>query len=271
MKFLLGKIITLFFLFAAISLQSQDCIPEKPRSYPFMVYDNTNSLSPQEVQALENELEKFSRETSNQIVVVFLSDLCGYSAADFGTELGQRWGVGKEKEDNGIVILVKPTGEKKERTAAIAVGRGLEPVISDGTAGSILRNEMIPNFKNGDYYMGVVSALKILEPLAKKEFNQTDYEKRSSGGNIGVVFLIILAAIFIIGFKSVQARSYARTNHTSFWTALMLMSFMNRGRGSWNDFHSGRGGFGGGGGGGFGGFGGFGGGSFGGGGAESNW
>ncbi|MFM7023700.1 MAG: TPM domain-containing protein [Flavobacteriales bacterium] len=266
MKFPLGKIILLFFLLLVFSMPAQDCIPEKPESYPFMVYDNTHSLSSQEVQMLEGELEKFSRETSNQIVVVFLNDLCGYSAADLGTELGQRWRVGKEKEDNGVVILIKPTGEKKERTAAIAIGRGLEPVISDGTAGSIVRDEMIPEFKKGNYFQGVVNALNIIEPLAKKEFNQADYANKQTPG-WGIVLLVVLAIIFIVGFKTVQARSYAHMNHTSFWTALMLTSFMNRGRGSWNDFHSGRGGFGGG----DSGFGGFGGGSFGGGGAESSW
>ncbi|MCX6181085.1 MAG: TPM domain-containing protein [Bacteroidetes bacterium] len=269
MKFLLVNTLSICFslLLSATSF-AQDCIPAKPTQYPFYVHDQVGALSPDQLQSLEMNLKRFDDSTSNQFVIVIVGDLCGVTASEYGTELGQRWGVGAAKKDNGLVIVIKTTEGDGGRKVAIEVGRGLEPVITDGTAKLIEKNEMIPEFKKGNIYQGLVNSLNVLMPLAKKEFNEAAYRERSSGGSIGMIFLIVLAAIFIIGFKSVQARSYAQTNHTSFWTALMLMSFMNRGRGSWNDFSSGRGGFGGGSGGGFGGFGG---GSFGGGGAESGW
>ncbi len=238
-----------------------DCIPDKPTGSPFLVYDNTGTLSANEINSLENDLVNFSKTTSNQIVVVLLNDLCGYSGSEFGTALGEQWGVGKENKDNGIVILIKPTGSKSERVVAIEIGRGLEAVITDGTAKLIEKNEMIPSFKKGEIYQGIVNALNVLKPLAKKEFSEADYAKRGPG--IGMIVLVVLIIIVVIAFKFFQAKTYSQQNHVGLWQALWLMSMMNSGgvgRGSWGNFSGGSGGFGG-----------FGGGSFGGGGAESSW
>ena len=273
MKFLLINQFTLRLLtfctgiLFSISAFAQECIPEKPSRYPFYVHDKVGALSADQVATLEATLQQFNDSTSNQFVVVIVGDLCGLTASEYGTNLGEKWGVGQAKKDNGLVIVVKTTKEDGGRKVAIEVGRGLEPVITDGTAKLIEKNEMIPAFKAGDVYQGIVNALNVLMPLAKKEFNQADYVKQQSGGG-AFIFLIVLVILFVVGFKFFNARSYAQTNHTSLWTALMLTSFMNSGRGGWSDFSGGRGGFGGGGGGGFGGFGG---GGFGGGGAESGW
>ena len=61
-------------------------------------------------------MENFVKETSNEIVVVIIDDFNGYEKADIAIRLGEKWKVGKEKEDNGIVILIKPTKINGKRT-----------------------------------------------------------------------------------------------------------------------------------------------------------
>jgi len=91
-------------------------------------------LSAEEMAKLEKSLVAFSDSTSNQIVVVIVDDLQGLEPWQYATELGQAWGVGQAKEDNGVVILIKPTKEGIGRKTFIAVGYGLSAVIPDLTA-----------------------------------------------------------------------------------------------------------------------------------------
>src|ERR1041385_6723316 len=133
-KFLL---VSAFWLPVCLSFAGDNCIPEKP-SPPRLVNNLSKEfpefLSAGEEQALEEKLERFSRETSNQIVIVVVDDLCGYDANQFSTMLGEKWAVGQGKFDNGVVVMIKPTGGAGQRDAYIAVGYGLEGGIPDAIA-----------------------------------------------------------------------------------------------------------------------------------------
>src|SRR5690349_6240213 len=168
-------IVALTFWLSAVSGFADDaCIPASPT--PFRLVNNFSKtfpdfLSSAEKQALENKLQQFNKETSNQIVIVIVDDLCGYDANEFSTRIGQAWGVGQGKFDNGVVVMIKPTGGAGQREAYIAVGYGLEGVIPDITANRILDDEIFPRFKNGDFYNALDVSTDILISLAKKDFS----------------------------------------------------------------------------------------------------
>lgn len=238
------------------SFAQDNCFPARPSPARFVnnfSKELPDFLSSGEAQALESKLEQFNKATSNQIVIVIVDDLCGYDANEFSTRLGQAWGVGQDKFDNGVVLMVKPTGGAGKRAAYIAVGYGLEGAIPDVTANRILDNELLPRFKNGDFYNGLDAATSVLISLAQKEFSYTDYQKEGKNWSPFLIFIIIF--IFII-FNSFRKRGYTVDRGGR--------RFYNRG------FFGGMGGLGGGGG--FGGGGSsFGGGGFGGGGAGGSW
>ena len=257
------KLITVILLFASFAVfgQGDDCYPQKPRG---LVADQEDIFTPQEEQALEAQLQQFSNETSNQIVVVSIARLCEGDAALTATKIGENWGVGQEEFDNGIVILINSSGRK----TFIATGYGLEGAIPDATAKLIVDQELLPSFKGGDYYGGTTKAIAVISDLAKGEYNSETYQKQSRGNPLGVIipFLFIIGMWMFLMYRKTNV--YAQRNDLGFWAALMLMSQAGRSHGgSYNSFSSGSGGFGGGGGG----FGGFGGGSFGGGGAGGSW
>lgn len=265
-KYLLGVLIAVF----SFQLNAQnDCFPQRDKSNRTLVYDQSKILSSSEKSALNQRLISTSNNTSNQIVVVFTDDLCGMDMAMYATELGQLWGVGRKGEDNGIVILVKPKKGSERGQAFIAPGYGLEGVIPDATAKMVVENEMIPFFKQNNYFKGVDAALDVIIPLAKQEFNYQAYQQKVSkrrGRSSSFYWLIFVFAIFFILSKLFSARSYAQRNNIDLWTAFWMGSFLGGGfgggshRGGWNDFSGGGGGFGG-----------FGGGGFGGGGAGGDW
>ncbi len=254
--------IVLFLSFVGMS-QRPD-IPAKPN--PPRLVNNLSKefpdfISEVEKQALEAKLQAFSKETSNQIVIVIIDDLKGYEPWDFATELGEQWKVGQEKEDNGIVVLIKPTGGKGDRKTHIAVGRGLEGAIPDLTANNIVENELLPNFKVGNFYKGINDATNVLISLAKGEYNHKAYNKQNEkkGGFI-IVAIIIAIVILMIKFGP---KNNGRGGGSAF-TAGSAGFFAG-------SLFGGGGGFGGGSSSSGGGFGGFGGGSFGGGGSGGSW
>ncbi len=255
----------------------QECFPKKQTDR--MVYDNANVLSASEQESLEQRLRQFVISTSNEITVVIVPDLCGMDKAQFAIELGELWQVGQAKEDNGVVVLVKPKTADSKGEVFIATGRGLEGAIPDATAHLIVENEMIPSFRANDMAGGINKAITTLMELAIGDYDSQAYAERYKNHHKGMpAWSVIVMVLCVIGlimlFKVIQVRNYSRLNNMGFWAAWALLSSMNTPHsGSWRDFNRGGGGFGGfGGGGSGGGFGGFGGGgSFGGGGAGGSW
>ena len=253
--------IFLSFVFSAIITIA--AIPERPnppRLVNNLSVEMPDFLSDQEEALLEKKLTDFANETSNQITIVIVDDLDGDEPWSYATELGQKWGVGQGKFDNGIVILIKPTGGESQRNLFIAVGYGLEGAIPDLTTKQIRENEMYPYFKTGEFYTALDKATTVLMSLAKGEYNSAAYGKKNNKKqNLprGVVIAIIVIIIFIVIRSGKRGGGGGLTmNATSF----VLGSLLSGNRG---------GGFGGGGS--SGGFGGFGGGGFGGGGSGGNW
>jgi len=266
--FRITGVILLFIIFLAPA-GAQD-IPVRPDP-PRLVNDFAGILTPEEQQRLETKLVAFNDSTSTQILVVTVKSLQGYDKNDFAYRIGQSWGVGQKGKNNGAVVLVKPKYPNEKGEASIQTGYGLEGAIPDALAKRIVDNEMVPNFREGNYYQGIEAATSTMMSLVKGEFSAEQYDKRAKKTSSPwalVIPLIILVVIFTT-IRGSRAQGHSVGKHLPFWTALwMLGSMGGGGRGSWNDFSSGSGGFGGSGGGGFGGFGG---GSFGGGGAGGSW
>jgi uncharacterized protein len=255
------KILSTIFLFLAVFISAQ--IAQRPS--PQKLYNNLSKEFPDflrsdQAQILEEKLEQFSNQTSNQICVVIVDDLNGTDAADYATKIINEWGVGKKESNNGIVILVKPTGGAGGRDLFIAIGYGLEGAIPDLTTKRIRENEMYPYLKSGDNFAALDKATDVLMKLAKGEINKEDYSRRNSNGKQikpgTILIIIIIIIIFIIKgfFGGGGGRTFSRGGSTIFWGGGF-----------------GGGGFGGGRSGGGGGFGGFGGGSSGGGGSGGSW
>jgi len=121
---------------------------------------------------------------------------------EYATEIGEKWGVGKAEEDNGIILLIKPTEKTSRREVFIAVGRGLESVVPDLTANEIVQNELLPNFKNQAYFEGVKQAVKVLSELSKGEYSHNKYSKKNKKGDFlsgifTVLFILILVILLI--------------------------------------------------------------------------
>ncbi|MCU0366909.1 MAG: TPM domain-containing protein [Bacteroidales bacterium] len=261
-------------LFVSLTAGAQMLLqrPEPPR----LVNDFAGLLQPSEVQSLENKLVAFSDSTSNQIAVVIVNDLQGNDRSSFAYRVGKEWGVGQSDFNNGLVVLVKTKTASSDGQVFIATGYGLEGAIPDLACADIIDREMLPRFRDGDYFGGLDAATDVLMSLASGEYSYESYGQGSGNKSFGfvpgIVFLIIIIVLIAVASSGNSNNKHIRktgADNLPFW---LLMSMLGGGRshgGSWGGF-SGRGG-GGFGGGSRGGFGGFGGGGFGGGGAGGSW
>jgi uncharacterized protein len=263
----LRNIVIIFLVFSGFVF-GQD-IPQRPTP-PRLVNDFTGTLSEQQSDNLERKLVTFFDTTGNQITIVIVPSLNGYDKSEYAYAIGEKWGVGKKEFDNGVVVLVKPKTTSERGEAFIATGYGLEGAIPDAISKRIVEQEMIPRFKQNDYYGGLNAATDVLMALAAGEYSAKQYSEGSGKNGLGFFVPIIVMIIIIILISKNKNDHYTTGGKGSsssmpFWTAMWLGSTMGGSSGS--SWGGSSGGFGGGGGG----FGGFGGGSFGGGGAGGSW
>jgi uncharacterized protein len=256
------KILIIFlFIFASVLVAQVATRPNPPKLYNNLSQQFPDFLDRSEAAQLEEKLEQFSNQTSNQICVVIVDDLNGYEASEYAFEIGNSWGVGKADKDNGIVILIKPTESDGGRKIFIATGSGLEGAIPDLATKKIRDSEITPYLKKGRYYEALDKGTDVLMKLAKGEIDVVDYTRghRKEGKKLPALIIIIIVVIILLRsmFGGGGGRTISRTG-----TAFFLGSMLGGSRGG--------GGFGGGSSSG-GGWGGFGGGSFGGGGSGGSW
>jgi uncharacterized protein len=256
-------IVILFISVLSVSAQE---FPEKPNPQR-LVNDYANFLQPNEVNALENKLVQFNNETSTQIAIVIVKSLNGYDKASYSFQLAEKWGIGQKGKNNGILMLIKPKYRNEKGEVFIATGYGVEGAVPDAIAKRIVDKEIIPNFKNGNYYQGIDAAVNTMIELTIGEYTAEEYAGSGNVGSIiGPFLFFFLIIIFSIIGRIKRARHYSVGHNVPLWTALWLASSASRSSSSgWSSFSSGSGSFGGGG------FGGFGGGGFGGGGAGGSW
>jgi uncharacterized protein len=262
-----GLVMLLFLAAGSTCVYSQD-FPAKPVP-PRLVNDFAGFLNQSEMNSLENKLVAFNDSTSTQISIVIVKDLNGYDKADYAQRLAEKWGIGQKGLNNGVLILVKPKTADSRGEVQVTTGYGLGGATPDLLCGEIVDREILPSFRNGNYYEGLDKATSTLMSLARKEFSASDYQnksKKSSGKDIpfGLVIFIVVIIIAMVSKGSGGSNNrHISTGGLPFW---MLMGMMNSGRGSggsWGGFSGGSSSGGG--------FGGFGGGSFGGGGAGGSW
>lgn len=243
--------------------------PEKkfPKDYTpaAWVNDYAGILPAGEENALNSKLAAYEDSTSTQILVVTLTrELHNDMPIDLmGADIGEEWNIGQKGNDNGMIIVIYP----EEREVAIQNGYGLEQFIPDAISKRIIENEILPNFRNQEYFEGLDLATNVIFSLLSGEFTAEQYAQQTGGSAAPFGFLIILVLFFIFFGQSRRNRAHGIGKDLPLWMALtMLSGSNNRHRGSFGNFNSGSGSFGG-----FGGFGGGGGGSFGGGGARGSW
>ena len=252
-------------LFLALPLGAADWKSLKPQGY---VSDFANALDASSKVALENYAAEVEQSTGAQLAFVTVTSLENEPVEDVSYALFRAWGIGKKKDDNGILFLLSIN----DRKSRLEVGKGLEAVLPDGLDGLLL-TQMRPALRQGEYGQALFTAAQSIGTIIAKDKNVTiqatlPRKRVQEPVTHSIPWSLIFGAIVLLFLITKGSRGGGyRGGGGGFLPGLILGSmFGGGGRG----YGGGGGGFGGGDSGG-GGFGGFGGGDSGGGGASSDW
>jgi len=232
----------------------------KPTGY---VNDFAHALDSGSARRLEAYCANLERTTGVQMAIVLVPSLEGEPVEDATNRLFREWGIGKKGKDDGLLILLA-VQDHRDR---VEIGYGLEPIVTDGDAGGVLRG-IRPILRQGNYSGAILAAADELgQRIAQSKGVTLTTARpvrtgRPAPRGPSIPFPLIVIGIFVVLW--IIGRFTGGGGGTGFLAGLLLGNMMGRGRSGW-----GGGGFGGGSSGG--GWGGFGGGDSGGGGASSDW
>ena len=216
-------------------------VPEHPMG---RVTDYTDTLSANEIATLNKKLADFEEQTTNQIAVLIIPSLEGDNLEDYSIRLADKWKIGQKGKDNGVIILIV----KNDRKIRIEVGYGLESVLPDGLAGSIIRDEIAPLFKKNRFFAGINRGTDAIMKATSPGMRPTTPKRREFRKNyIGPLFwffVIVLSGIsFIRRYRRWRWEKSRGKTSLGFWA----YSSARGGGFSGGGFSGGGGGFGGGG------------------------
>lgn len=213
------------------------------------VVDTADMLSAGAEAQITALAEAHETATTNQVVVVTLPDLGGYTIEEYGYQLGRHWQIGQKDKNNGVLLIVADA----EHEMRIEVGYGLEGDLTDAVASNIIGTVITPRFKLARFDEGAVQGVVAIVAALGGQYQMREpagtREKKVPGGWAFLVIAIIIWS------------SSSRGGGGGLMSGLLLGSLLG-GRGGRSGYRGGSfggGGFGGGGG------------SFGGGGASGGW
>jgi uncharacterized protein len=245
------------------------------------VSDLANVVGAPQKEELESFCTSVEQQLGVQFALVTIPSIGDAPIRDFALTVFRTWGVGSKKTNQGVLLLLVIDARQSD----IETGRGIEPYITDGFAGSTLRS-MRPQLRSSDYGGALITAAHAMAAQIAQGKNipfaaagppppPVPREQPAHTGR-GIPFPLILLGIFFLLWLFSRGGGRRGGGYGggggagNLLTGMILGNMLGGGRGGWGGGGwGGGGGFGGGGG--DGGFGGFGGGDAGGGGASSNW
>lgn len=141
--------------------------PPAPASGWYVV-DQTGKMSASQIQQLNQKIEQISKSTKNEFGILLLSNMGEDNIEDVANATYKAWGIGKRGLDNGCLIVVAV----KERKSRIETGKGVGGEVTDIQANDILRKNLNPHLRSGDFAGGFNDTLGALSTLMESRHNQ---------------------------------------------------------------------------------------------------
>jgi uncharacterized protein len=159
------------------------------------VTDTTGTLTAAERQALDTKLADFEARRGTQIAVVIVGSTAPEPIADFAQRLGDAWKIGRHDVGDGLLVVVA----KDERRVWIATSKALEGAVPDLAAARVIREQITPRFRRGDFAGGLDAGLEAIFRLIEGEALPAPAAGRRAAGQPEGEALIALLAPFVIG------------------------------------------------------------------------
>ncbi len=208
---------------AALDLRAQPLVGVPPLTAP--VTDLTGTLTPDQVAALDAKLRAFEQAQGSQVAVLVVPTTQPEEIEQYAIRVAEAWQLGRKDADDGAILIVA----RDDRKLRIEVGYGLEGALPDAIANRIIDEDIVPQFKRGDYYGGIATGvdrmLRVIEgePLPEPEL---DPPSRSIPGLFQFLpFLFVFALVGSSMFRRMFGRvggAFASGGLVGFLTWLLV-------------------------------------------------
>ena len=178
------------FLFLVTTAWAQVAVPPLTAR----VTDLTGTLTREQQAGLERMLQEFEARKGTQIAVLMVPSTAPEAIEQYALRVGEQWKIGRKKVDDGAILVVA----KDDRALRIEVGYGLEGALNDATASRIIREVIVPRFREGDFYGGINAGLDRMmrvidgEPLPAPARSSP----AADGGFLQTLPVLMVAALF---------------------------------------------------------------------------
>ena len=159
------------------------------------VVDRADILSSTTEETLTALLKSHEDSTSNQVAVLTIASLEGEVIEAYSLRVAETWALGTAANDNGVLLLVAV----EDRAMRIEVGYGLEGTLTDAVAGRIIRNEMTPRFRAGDFDGGVLVGVQSIVGVIEGTYLPAEASEEMPPFWFGFIFLIIPTLFAVFG------------------------------------------------------------------------
>ena len=187
----LSAVAALCALFLAVAAFAQVPVPELRSP----VTDLTDTLTPSQIQALEQKLLAFEQRKGSQIAVLLVPTTQPEEIEQYSIRVVDAWQLGRREQDDGVLLLVA----KDDRTVRIEVGYGLEGALPDVIANRIIQQVIVPRFRNGQFYEGIDAAIdRIIAVIEGEPLPEPSQRARpATGERFGQLLPLLLMIVFV--------------------------------------------------------------------------
>jgi uncharacterized protein len=147
-----------FFPSPSYAIRVQD-VPNPRTQNCGWVTDMAQILNPETEAQLNQMISKLEQTNGDEIAVVTVPESTpSLTSKAFTTELFNNWGIGKKKQNNGVLFLVSV----RDRRVEIETGSGIKSILSTAYISNVIQQEIIPQFKQGNFQQGILSGTQSL-------------------------------------------------------------------------------------------------------------
>lgn len=185
-------------LFCLISLAPAESAAEAPvPTLTTRITDVTKTLDASTQKSLEQKLADLERLKGAQIAVLVVPTTSGESIESYATRAFDQWKLGRKNVDDGILFVIA----KNDHHMRIEVGYGLEGAVPDILAGRIMREQVTPLFKRGDFVGGITagvgSLIKLVNGESLPEPAVSTQTSDDGGGSFGMLLPLAFMAFVL--------------------------------------------------------------------------
>ncbi|MEF9402265.1 MULTISPECIES: TPM domain-containing protein [Ralstonia solanacearum species complex] len=199
---------------ARSALQANGCAPCQAtltRALSARVTDLTGTLTREQAAALEQKLQQFETEKGSQVAVLMVPTTQPEPIEQYSMRVVEQWKLGRKHADDDALLIVA----KDDRAVRIEVGYGIEGVLTDAISGRIIREDIVPRFKAGNFYEGIDAGTDRIIRVIRGETLPSPRQARDEGAEPIRQLLpaILVLAVVLGGALRAFGGDHARHGH----------------------------------------------------------